>query len=160
MLVICDIDGTLADWSERSKAAGPMPDKKDKKVFQRWLDTVQSEESLANDVVIPQVLYTVHALLEQGYEVVFLTGRSERFREVTTEWLRNACRFTDFSLLMRSDDDWSSAAIFKESKIQEIIENEDAFRMFMAIDDDYDGDVSKVYAKYGIVHLKVCGVHE
>jgi predicted kinase len=83
--VIFDIDGTLALMGDRDPFDGS----------KAHLDTVN--ESVAD---------VLHALSYVGYEIVFLTGRKERFREVTENWLYDKhLNLWHSPVFMRPDDD-------------------------------------------------------
>lgn len=153
MLIICDIDGTIANFEKRAKKAGTAPSREDRPAFQAWLDRVQNNKTLAKDEPISEVVNCVNALHESGYKIVFLTGRSDIFRNVTMRWLMQNTNITSPILHMRTDGDWRSAAHYKESKIRAILKEHKG--SILAIDDDYDNDTTHVYAKYGIKHLKV-----
>jgi hydroxymethylpyrimidine pyrophosphatase-like HAD family hydrolase len=152
LLVIVDIDGTLSNWHKRAKRAGIAPPRHHRDRFQAWLDAVQNEESLLKDAAINPVISTVRALDKAGHNIIFLTGRSEKYKKVTERWLRKHVG-RDYPLHMRSGTDFRSAADYKESKLK--VFTKSVKGSIIAIDDDFDGDTTKVYEKMGILHLKV-----
>lgn len=143
----------MANWEERSKKAGMQPDRTDRQAFQKWLDTLQTEENLHNDAPLVEVISAVNSLYADGHRIVFLTGRSEIFRTVTTTWLLRHTDIASPCLFMRSSNDWRSAAEYKEAQLKMILKDEK--ELVLACDDDYDGDTTHVYRKMGIRHLKV-----
>lgn len=157
MLIIVDIDGTIADWSRRAKKAGIAPERSDKKAFQNWLDSLQSEEELVKDTPIWEIVELVKRMQETA-QIVFLTGRSDRYRGVTMEWLHklpfNFNMYRSLMLRMRTNKDYRSAAEYKKEALMHIL-TEYPHQNVLAIDDDYDGDCTAVYAELGIRHLKV-----
>lgn len=153
MLVLVDLDGTICDWAKRAKKAGVQPDRDNKEAFQEWLDRVQNEKSLAKDEPILEVVKAVNALYTDGYRIVFLTGRSENYRRVTTNWLLRHLSIASPVLYMRGDSDGRSPAKYKESVIKTLLKEHRGH--VLAIDDDFDSDTNAVYKKLGIVHLKV-----
>ena len=82
-IILCDIDGTVADNSHRQYF---LEGKKD------W-DGFFSE--LVNDLPIQIIIDKVIQEQANGKEIVFLTGRPERYRYSTTLWLKEY--FFDYS---------------------------------------------------------------
>tara|TARA_B100000131_G_scaffold297017_1_gene315414 strand:- start:99 stop:545 length:447 start_codon:yes stop_codon:yes gene_type:complete len=105
-IILCDIDGTVADNSHRQHF---LEGKKD------W-DGFFSE--LVNDLPIHSVISLVKNEQAKGKEVIFLTGRPERYRYSTTLWLKNYFNF-EFKLLMRKDNDQTNKIIVKEEIFDE-----------------------------------------
>ena len=91
-IILCDIDGTVANNDHRQHF---LDGKKD------W-DGFFSE--LLNDVPIMPIINLVNEEHFSGKEIVFLTGRPERYRYSTTLWLKEYFDF-EFRLLMRQDND-------------------------------------------------------
>lgn len=91
---IFDIDGTIADCSHRLHfIQQETPD---------W-DTFYS--LCGNDKPINNVCNMMR-VLQRYSEIIFVTGRSEKFRNHTVEWLkRQTGSFTDYHLFMRADGD-------------------------------------------------------
>ena len=105
-IVLCDIDGTIANNDHRQHY---LEGKKD------W-DGFFSE--LINDEPIFPIINKVIEEYNAGKEIVFLTGRPEKYRNVTTEWLK---RYFDFEikLLMRKKNDRRDKLIIKEELLEE-----------------------------------------
>lgn len=152
MLIVVDIDMTLADARPRLEKAGKMPHRDDRASFQQWLDTLQPEGSLLSDPTIPELLDLIKDV-EDCNLIVFLTGRSDIHRKETQAWL-NEQEFTG-PLYMRAQDDWRSAKEFKRSSLKRIKELYGWIPGHIAIDDDSEGDCSAMYLEEGFVHLKV-----
>lgn len=152
MLIVCDIDMTLADARKRLQKAGKMPHRERKATFQRWLDTLQADSALLNDAPIRSMLLLVKQLGPKN-KIIYLTGRSSHYRIVTEQWLKRS-RAPKGPLVMRAENDWRSARDYKESAIKKLKlggrEGE-----LIAIDDDSEGDCSSMYTKHGFVHMKV-----
>jgi FMN phosphatase YigB (HAD superfamily) len=154
MLVIFDIDGTLACIKKRLELAGDAPDRNDRKAFQAWLDRLQDPEILKQDKKIEHVCAIAWALTQSGHSLVYLTGRSRQYREVTRDWLNTHCPIAP--LFMRPENDRRPAALYKEEQIKKILADYGVEPgKVLTIDDDYDGDCSAMYLRLGIVHLKV-----
>ena len=105
-IILCDIDGTVANNDHRQHF---LEGKKD------W-DGFFSE--LVNDLPIQIIIDKVIQEQGSGKEVVFLTGRPERYRYSTTHWLKEHFDF-EFKLLMRNDGDQRNKLKIKK----EIFEN-------------------------------------
>jgi hypothetical protein len=150
VLLICDIDGSIADWRERAKVAGVEPDRTDLGKFQEWLNKLQSNETLLKDKPIPQTQFLVQKAAA-NFEIIYLTGRSELFRDATTRWLFEN-RFPAGKLIMRSATDYSTAGNYKEEHVKSLSSQ---YPLILVLDDDIDGDCSERYRRYGAVHLKV-----
>lgn len=154
LFVSVDIDGTLLDVSKRMAEAGKAPDKSDMKAFQAWLDKLQPESALLTDEKFWEMLELLRVLeKDPDVYVSYLTGRSEKYRDVTLTWLQNN-GFPDFPLHMRKLEDERSAADVKRDVLT-FFNSHYRPCMKLAIDDDYDGDVSAVYKELGYLHLKV-----
>lgn len=100
-VVICDVDGTVAESKERAKAF--LSGKKDWEKFY---------EAAINDEPVMAVVATVKALMSKGYPVIYITGRPEKYRGQTSMWLmKHGLEHVD--LLMRSDGDFREDCVVK-----------------------------------------------
>ena len=116
MIVLCDIDGTLANCDHRRKL---LPSgKMDWKYF-------LNPDLVALDLPIVPVLNTVHALQADDNYVIFVTGRHEGLRSATHNWLiQHFCMLEDDPpeiLRMRKADDFRPDHIIKEEILDSII---------------------------------------
>lgn len=105
-IILCDIDGTVANNDHRQHY---LEGKKD------W-DGFFSE--LSNDVPIYSIIEKVKNHQSEGKDIIFLTGRPERYREKTELWLKKYFDFK-FKLLMRKDKDLRDKVIAKEELLKE-----------------------------------------
>lgn len=154
MLLVVDIDGTLADPTARFKKAGNEPNVKDPVAYQKWLDVLQAPGTLIDDPVIKPVAELVRTLEQTGINtVVYLTGRSDIYRTETTRWLEKN-RLPSGPIIMRRADEYNKAGEYKRSAMRVLAtlhEGDD----ILVIDDDPSGDCSDMYRELGAVHLKV-----
>ena len=92
--IICDIDGTLAIHLER----GPYD--------------MEKCETDGFDETVLKLIVDAH---EEGTEIIFCTGREEKYREATVRWLKKrlASHFADL-LFMRKTDDHREDSIIKQ----------------------------------------------
>jgi len=105
-LIICDIDGTIANCSKRLHYIQDKNGKKlDKPDWKSFYDEVDKDEPIK--VVVEMV-----NSLSENYEIVFLTGRNESCRDKTRYWLHeHNLSLNNFfprvynELLMRKEND-------------------------------------------------------
>ena len=114
-IILCDIDGTIANNDHRQHF---LEGKKDWEGF---------FSELVNDLPIQIIIDKVIQEQVNGKEIVFLTGRPERYRYSTTLWLKEHFDF-EFKLLMRNDGDQRNKLEIKRIIFSENFEaNEIAF---------------------------------
>jgi hypothetical protein len=112
MLVVFDIDGTLANIEHRLDYVRSKP--KNWKAF---------DAGIPNDKVNDHVAHIFWALKDQSpfYNIVIASGRNERSRQTTELWLaRNALSGYE-KLYMRKADDFRSDDIVKQEILDQII---------------------------------------
>lgn len=106
--IIVDIDGTLSDLTHRLHYI-----QQDKKDWDSFFANVK------DDAVHGHIVDIVN-LLGAKYEVILCSGRPERCRKDTLEWLRaNYIRWD--SLLMRKDGDHREDYLVKQELLEEIM---------------------------------------
>jgi phosphoglycolate phosphatase-like HAD superfamily hydrolase len=106
-LAIVDIDGVVADVRHRLGHLDRRP--KDWDAF---------FAAAGDDAVHPEGAAIVERLAED-HDVVFVTGRPSRLRDVTTRWLE-ANGFGGHRLVMRADGDRRPAAVAKLELIRDL----------------------------------------
>ena len=130
MLVLVDIDGTLALRNGRNPF--------------EW-DRVDTDQPNM------PVVSCVRALSNQGYEIVFVTGREEFLRESTMGWIQKHVGING-RLLMRVTGDYRPDVVVKSEFIeQEVINAKDVLLVF----DDRDSVVKMWREKFGLVCFQV-----
>lgn len=119
-IILCDIDGTIANNDHRQHFL------EGKKDWDGFFD------SLNMDKPIYKIINKVIEEHKNNKKIIFLTGRPERYRLSTTEWLQNYFNF-EITMFMRSDDDKRDKLSikkelfennFKKEEIDYIIEND------------------------------------
>lgn len=123
MNLICDIDDTLANNYHRQHLLGANPDKKN------W-DAFLHPDVVKLDTPIPGAQVGLLHLADRAESVIFLTGRNERLREVTTEWINThiwryphplgtpAIQYQrGYTLDMRPDGEHTKATEFKGRRL-------------------------------------------
>lgn len=100
-VVLCDIDGTIADTTHRlhyvTKPEGAPDDwKKDWKGF---------FSEMGNDGVRRDVQKMLIELYNQGKTIIFMSARPESYKEVTLKWLADNNLSFAYTLIMRRTND-------------------------------------------------------
>lgn len=111
MLVVFDIDGTLANIDHRLDYVRSKP--KNWKAF---------DAGIPNDKVNLPVAEAFYALKAAGNEIIFASGRNERSRDATMKWLQEN-NLWDYraKLYMRKADDFRSDDIVKQEILDQIV---------------------------------------
>lgn len=136
-IVIIDIDGTLADVEHRVSHVRKSPP-----------DWKSFNAQMHRDSLNEWCKELMTSLQSQGFGLMLLTGRSERQREVTLEWLQqHQVPFDD--LFMRAADDTRPDAVVKE----EIYRNELAQHNVLFVVEDRRS-VVQMWRKLGLVCLQ------
>jgi phosphoglycolate phosphatase-like HAD superfamily hydrolase len=111
MLVVFDIDGTLANIEHRLHHVRSKP--------KNW---AAFDAGIPNDKVNEPVAEAFHALKAIGHTIIFASGRNERTRSETELWLiRNGFWGIGRKLYMRKADDFRSDDIVKREMLDDII---------------------------------------
>lgn len=118
-IVIFDIDGTLADVSERIRHLKKKP--KDWNAF---------FAGMAQDKTIHSMVRLCNLLYDSGIEIILCSGRSEEHRLETVEWLdKHGVKYHD--LLLRRDGDRRSDVVVK----REILAGLDKSKILFVVED-------------------------
>ena len=103
--IVVDLDGTLAHHVDR----GPFEFMK-----------------CGSDTVDAAVLHCSRAMLNEGYRLIFVSGREDICRQETLDWLESKCGLqlgVDFELYMRKAKDNRKDAIVKEEIYRELVKS-------------------------------------
>lgn len=154
MILIIDIDLTIADGKARFELAGPEPAKKPKRGYDKWLNKLQAPGELAKDRPVPQMRELINSLrgVESPVWIYYLTSRSKKHHLETAHWLSNN-GFYPGPLWMRENDDYRVAAVYKEEATLKILEVCGAKPEENVIFIDDDPGISTVCKKHGWLHL-------
>lgn len=126
--VVFDIDGTLADASRRRHFLDKSP--KDWDAFYA---------GMGDDDVIEPVEFILlcinNATLQQNFpvEIIFCTGRPERYRELTERWLEQKLDIYNHRILMRKEGDFRADDIVKQEMLDQL--KAEGFEVFLVFDD-------------------------
>ena len=118
-LVIFDIDGTLADISGRVHHIRKKP--KNWNAF---------NEGMAKDKAIHSMIRLCNILYTAGLHIILCSGRNERNRPETVDWLKQQ-GVNYHELLLRKDEDFRSDAVVK----REILQGLDRSQILFVVED-------------------------
>lgn len=110
MLVVFDIDGTLANIEHRLDYVRSKP--KNWKAF---------DAGIPNDKVNEPVAAVLVNMADAGHDIVLASGRNERSRQATVDWLYDNELDCYQKLYMRKADDFRSDDIVKQEILDQII---------------------------------------
>lgn len=115
MLVVFDIDGTLANIEHRLDYVRSKP--KNWKAFDAGIPNDRVNEPVA------EVLYSLRSASSGSQnKIIFASGRNERSRSATVDWLKKYALWEDDSkLYMRKADDFRNDSIVKREILDEIV---------------------------------------
>lgn len=105
--IICDIDGTLADCQHRRHFLQSNP-----------VDWNRFFGAMGSDLLIEPVADLVESLYCDGYNIILCSGRPEKYRQLTEEWL-DCFGVRWHELHMRMDGDHRSDIIVKREMLRE-----------------------------------------
>lgn len=100
-VVICDIDGTIADTSNRIHYVVKPDDAKEdwKKDWKGFFSEI------SEDPVIEETKKKLIAHFNEGKTVIFLSARPEQYREITMRWLAKNFLTFSYTIIMRKSGD-------------------------------------------------------
>ena len=136
-IILCDIDGTVANNDHRQHF---LEGKKDWDGFFNALDKDQPIYPIIDKVIEEN---------KSGKEIIFLTGRPERYKDLTKTWLKKYFTF-DIRILMRGDNDQRNKIITKK---EIFIANFKRNEIDLVIDNDEE--LIKMWESFGLSTLKV-----
>ncbi len=127
--IIVDMDGTLADISQRLRRAESNPPPGKRMDWDIFLDPVVMAHT---DKPNQHVIHLVRVLSDSGHNILVTSARNERHRDVTAlqldEW---GIKYE--KLYLRKDDDFRQDGIVKAELLAQILE--DGYVPRIAIDD-------------------------
>lgn len=141
--VVFDIDGTISDSSHRNHLAQA----------KEW-DSFHA--ACEQDPVIKPIA-DLMAWVGVAHPVIFLTGRNERYRELTVRWLDRAGLGGKYdAILMRKDKDFTQDAEMKIAALESFFgSRERVLECIWFVVDDRDSVVEGL-RNYGLTVLQPC----
>jgi len=147
-IIVCDIDKTLCD-------SGVRLDRVIKKCgseeiwTEEHLQEFLNPEEIRKDKVV-RGAQNINEIAEVCGRLIILTGRNERSRKDTRNWLWvNLDICEDVPLIMRSDDDFSNPVECKENLFVQNVLNNNPDAHFIFIDDD--PKILQMFFIYGMI---------
>jgi predicted secreted acid phosphatase len=143
MLITLDIDSTIADGSHREHFLAEEPP--------NW-DAFIAPDEMAKDAIIPGAKAGVDYFRNINAPIVFVTGRNEGLRDITTKWILDNFGIvaTPRNLLMRPLGNADKPSDVKRRLLDKLVY--DYPGTWLSIDDDiYMADV---FRDFGAIHLK------
>jgi phosphoglycolate phosphatase-like HAD superfamily hydrolase len=135
-MVIFDIDGTLADVSERIHHVWKKP--------KNWNAFFQG---MAQDKAIHSMVRLCNILYASGIHIILCSGRSEEHRQQTIDWLaKQGVNYHD--LLLRKDNDRRTDSVVK----REMLANLDKTKILFVVEDR--SRVVEMWRSEGLVCLQ------
>ena len=110
MLIVFDIDGTLANIEHRLDYVRCKP--------KNW---AAFDAGIPNDKVNEPVAEVLRQMAKTRNTIILASGRNERSRQATVDWLRNKGLNLYQKLYMRKADDFRADDIIKDEIIDEIV---------------------------------------
>jgi hypothetical protein len=141
-IIICDIDGTIADCEHRRHYITNKP--KDHDAFYA---------GVRDDKPIGKIIVLLLSLLERDfYTVTFVTGRPERTRKDTEWWLAEYLHLhpDDYQMFMRKDKDYRQDYMVKQDILDKYI---DKSKVWVVLDDR--DQVVQMWRRNGLTCLQV-----
>lgn len=102
IFIIVDIDGTIANSEHRVHFL-----KQKKKDWNSFYESCDKDEGIS------EVISIVENMHDAGYNIIFCTGRPEKYRDKTTLWLASHLDVTWDHLLMRKNGDYRADWVVK-----------------------------------------------
>jgi hypothetical protein len=128
MRYLIDIDGFIVDVRGLLPLIQGNPKDKD---FDTYYARILEAPPIESGIEL------VNALIKQGHEIVFLTGRNEQCRGATEVWLyKHTCLESELCLFMRSKGDRRPAWLVKRDKTLALLQSTGTTaNQWVAIDD-------------------------
>ena len=131
--VLSDLDGTISDRRHRLHHI------EDKKDWDSFFD------NLIYDPPILNTIKKIDNLLTENTKLIFVTGRPERYRLLSQEWIEKNTPFRNFILLMRDNKDYRKDQIIKQEMLKNIKQNYSVDTVF-----EDQPDLAEMWAAEGL----------
>ncbi|MBA2706988.1 MAG: hypothetical protein H0U59_04190 [Gemmatimonadaceae bacterium] len=146
MIIVSDIDRTIANHEHRAHHVDREPDDKRPKDWEAFL----APHLVAKDTLVEGARKTFAHFTTLNYRIVFLTGRNEGLRLTTTLWLKEHLELdiTEDQLTMRPPGNMMSPLQYKREQVVSL-KRDYPNESFLFLDDDKY--LWSMYAEYGLV---------
>ena len=109
-IAVFDVDGTLMDVNHRRHYVSGKD--KDWKSFFDYMEF---------DTINDHVFQMAHALHNDGYDIIVVSGRNEKHRDITVKQLAFG-KLDYVKLIMRPDDNYEPDFVFKKSVLDALVD--------------------------------------
>lgn len=130
--IICDLDGTFANCEHRLHHIQKQDSNglKHKPDWDAFFAEIRYDTP---NMAVAHVLEKFYAYEGHRFHIIFCSGRPERCRADTVEWLKNEHIHPDeYTLFMRKDGDYRADSIVKQEILDQYIDKE---RVLFVLDD-------------------------
>ena len=149
LILICDIDGTVADTIERVNMIIKKFNIADRCWGEEEINEFTRPEYIKTDELIGESKKLPELARRCKAKLIFLTGRSNRSRNATRIWLKNKLDiFDSVPLLMRDENDFSDPEVCKKKIFTDVVLKMYSDASFIFFDDDEKA--LKMYSEFGI----------
>lgn len=135
---VVDLDGTLCDDKERWRAAYPETDLvtyvEPNSTLLDW-DLYFSYEMMIQDRVNENLKQMLLTAFHEGNAIIYLTGRPERTRKATEDWLEENGLDIHDALIMRPDGDFSLAKEYKKNALRKFMQDHQTYKFVLGFTD-------------------------
>lgn len=126
--IICDLDGTLANEEHRRPAVTGTG--WGAKEYDEYFSKIEQDTVFKH---IHDILESFNSFHPDKYHIIFLTGRPERFRQNTMNWLEKNTSIKPFDLFMRKDRDYRCDVDYKKEIYNKFIK--DKYNVLFVLED-------------------------
>lgn len=147
MILVVDIDGTLADYTHRLEKLGKYP------TTEQDFEVFMDPSLMSIDPIFPKCKIGLNFLMAKAYDTFFITGRQEKYRDVTAKWLYEKFGIVAGSteLFMRANGYLSRATkLKKELFVKNVLPVCWAHPEMLCIFVDDDPYVLNFYSSFGL----------
>lgn len=142
-IILCDIDGTLADISHRLHFINGAH-----KDYDAFFDAMVDDKPLSNVVEVVRSLWHRH-------DIIFLSGRPDSHREQTNQWLSDhVIPLEHIALLMRKAGDFRPDYVVKR-ELYETVQRLSPDDRIVGVIDDRPQVIEKCWRPLGVTVFKV-----
>jgi hypothetical protein len=153
-IIFLDIDGTLADHTERALKAGRKPPREELEAYKKWVSDINT--GMETDLPISGMRDLATAM-SKHMPLFYLTNRGDQHRLTTVEWLLGN-NFPPAPLIMRDPHSWNLGdGEYKSAEIQKQLNVYKDHSVIM-IDDCPSGEIEEVCKAKGWTFLKAHGI--
>jgi hypothetical protein len=147
-IIICDIDGTIADITHRLHYIQNKP-----KNWESFYGTVKDDKPIYPIIDLLRLL-NAGVSFSEDVRFVFMSGRKNSTRQDTQDWIREHLPFLDaWSLYMRKDGDYREDFIVKKELLEQLKLDFPEYEIWFALDDR--NQVVRMWRDNGITCLQV-----